>query len=350
MHYKYQTSNYKINFKNSLRGVDYFKEGFLLKCKNTQNKVGFSDYSSLDIKTLKYSILDFKNSKSDQAKQSVKFSIQDLKFGEKKEKLFCDNFSINNHYLISDISNFSFSSLDNLWDKGYRSLKIKITEDADLLNSFFLNLIKNTKNNFLLRLDFNSSFDLKFLYSFLDNLVSILKNSSLNIEFLEDPLPYNYESWIQLYNRYKYPLAIDLEWNNFLLQNTSQNTLQNNVQSSTAPINKDLAFSVIVLKPAVQDVDLVLKKYHNKNIKFVLTHYMDHGVGRFFSLLCLNNLISIYDKKIFLDAGLNSFPVIGDGVNLDKYFTNDSSLLKLKKSIYCVSEIFNHSILEWSDL
>lgn len=362
MDYKYQVSPYKISFKDSLKGKDYFKEGFLLKCKNANNLAGYSDYSSINIEVLKKSILAFKNSKAViedtshwgknyfnfiQAKQSIKFSLQDLKFGEKKEKLFFDNFFVNNHYLISDISKFPFSSLDNLWFQGYRSLKIKIEEDLNLLEAFFLNLIKNTKNNFLLRLDFNSSISLKCLYSFLDNLTNILKNSSLKVEFLEDPLPYNYENWLQLYDKYQYPLAIDLEWNNFCLQESL--SIDSN-KNNGASVNKALVFSVIVLKPAIQDVDLILKKYYNQNVKFVLTHYMDHGVGRFFSLLSLNTLISTYGSQIFLDAGLNTFPVSGGGVNWNDYFTNDSSLLKLKKSIYCLSEIFNPTLLEWRDL
>ncbi|MBE8163230.1 MAG: hypothetical protein HAW63_04510 [Bdellovibrionaceae bacterium] len=363
MNYKYQISSYKIGYQEPLRGKLVCKEGFLLQCKSSDHLVGYSDYSHLNKEALKKSVLALQslNTKksstvgevckpslnSIQAMRSVKYAFQDMQYQKKKTALFSESFCVSNHYLIGDIGSFPFSNLNALWLQGYRSLKVKIIEDMNALEDFFLNLTKNTKHQFLLRLDFNANVNIKFVHTFLSKLSNILKNSSLQVEFLEDPLPYNYTDWVQLLDKYHYPLAIDLEWNTFCLQ---ENAYEDGGKNLNFKADKALAFSVIVLKPAVQNVEQIVETYHTKNIKFVITHYMDHGVGRLFALLSLNTLIDKYSSQIFLDSGLNTFPTTGDGVFWKKYFSNNSSVLKIKKPIYCVSNIFNPSVLKWSDL
>lgn len=348
INFSYQSLAYTIDFKQQLKGARYCKKGFLIKCTSSTACVAYADYSSEDLKSLKEELflpkasLSF-NFKRVQAQQSIKCLTQDLNCFKEQKNIFSKDFCINNHYLISDTYNFAFNQLNALWAKSYKSLKIKIPQDRKEIKRFFLELAKHSKQAFLLRLDFNAQFSKASLYLILDQISALLKDSCLKIEFLEDPLPYNTQDWLQLKDKYRHPLAIDLEWSAFVSQSSA---LSSSLSLSAPP----LAFSVIVLKPAVQAVYSIVKDYHKANVKFVVTHYMDHSVGRIYALICLNQLLALYKKDLFLAAGLSGFIIKKDFINWDSYFKQDDSRLKIKNSICCLNDIFDSQALDWQDL
>lgn len=348
MNFKWEVAKYNITFKDKLKSKKLSKAAYLLRCTNSSGAVGYADYSSVNLHLLKEALRhSLRGSEHAQAKQSIDFASKDLKADVDGEPVFSPQFSINNHYLISDIESFLFSDLDQLWFQGYRSLKIKIVEDMDLLINFFNKLSKKTNYPFLLRLDFNASVDKNFAYLFLDRLQGTLKDSLLSVEFLEDPLPYNKTEWKLLKKRYNYPLAIDLEWNNFLLNEDLLGLKQEGCLSKFSDLQRDLAFDVMVLKPAVQEVFGLVSCFLNQGMKFVLTHYMDHSLGRLHAIRCMDELISLYSKNVFLDAGLNSFSAEDDNLDWTSYFSATVSLLSLEKNLLSFKYSIDPTLLKW---
>ena len=168
---------------------------------------------------------------------------------------FC-HLQLSNHYLISDVSNFSKLKLLELEAQGYYRFKVKMGRSLRSETAALRELCRGCGDETRFRLDFNESLDIKDFRIWLD------KNSTLlnQVEFIEDPIPFEASQWEYLSHKYPVRLALDQAAN---------------------PLKVDpSAFDVLILKPTIQDVAKVMRRYAVLDHPLVLTHYMDHPLGQ----------------------------------------------------------------------
>lgn len=106
-----------------------------------------------------------------------------------------------------------------------------------------------------------------------------------NIEFLEDPMPYNPSSWSALSEREKITLALDWE-----------------IPSSPPPWP---GAEVLVIKPASQDAFPLALAAAHAGMQLVVTHSMDHPLGQSVALWTAMRLRQRHGELV-LDGGLQA--------------------------------------------
>lgn len=131
-------------------------------------------------------------------------------------------------------------------------LGISISDEIYQINRF----CESFKNP--LRLDFNATLNRQSYEEFVDALRPAAREQ---IEFVEEPMPYEPSSWEQVSGLL--PLAIDNEL--FRLQPTEE--------------QEELPFDYMLIKPACRDPEPLVKLCEESKIRFLFTHYMDHPVG-----------------------------------------------------------------------
>jgi len=108
-----------------------------------------------------------------------------------------------------------------------------------------------------LRVDFNSCTNLDNIQLFLSLLNETARRE---LDFLEDPVPYEESVWCELQQRYQLRLAVDKAW-------------------ATAT----RGFDVVVVKPTRRDWKLVIQKHPQAQLVF--TSAMDHPIGQSWAAL-----------------------------------------------------------------
>jgi o-succinylbenzoate synthase len=158
-----------------------------------------------------------------------------------------------NHYLFRHIDDLDPVTLDKLEEEGFTHIKLKVGRDIhyeiDQITRFLCN-----KRPFQLRLDFNA---LTSKESYIKTMKQ-LTDSGANIDFCEDPFPFDYDEWKQVQELTGVPIAAD-RYAAKLLEHS------------------DFPF-VVIIKPAIDDVEKIAGHLHGK--QFVVTSYLDHPVGQ----------------------------------------------------------------------
>ena len=106
-----------------------------------------------------------------------------------------------------------------------------------------------------------------------------------NIEFLEDPTPYDSAAWSALSEREKIPLALDWE-----------------IPSTPPPW---LGAQILVIKPASQDAFPLALTAAHAGMEVVVTHSMDHPLGQAVALWTAMRLRQRHGDLV-RDSGLQS--------------------------------------------
>lgn len=140
--------------------------------------------------------------------------------------------------------------------KGFLKIKLKaggsFREDTAKVNE-----IAKTFPQLKLRVDFNCN----LLGSEVGDFIELLSNEAEKaIDFLEDPCGYKDNCWVGLRNLYGIRLAMDI-----------------GVESI------DALYTYAVIKPAKNDVDMVMEQSRRAARKAVFTSYMDHPLGQAFA-------------------------------------------------------------------
>ncbi len=164
--------------------------------------------------------------------------------------------------------------------------KIKISPDSFDERVFLSKKILEQNRNHKIRWDFNATANFEFYESLGSETIEFI---SENIEFIEDPTPYNHEHWLEL-QKMGLTLASDFE----------------------GPFeNGEETFSFKILKLSQKKYAKELK---SKNMKFVATHSM----GPFFEqYLSYQKACSLNVK---LDScGLNFEPLYSDDLGVDLF-------------------------------
>lgn len=243
-------SNYQLEFNEGST-----HEGCLIKIENEFGSVGYADLHPL----LKFKdapkekqIELFQMKKPTQLFQNtLTFAKKDLELREKKENLFSkSSMQIQNHYLITNIQLWKVEQLKQIYNHGFKTIKCKWL--PQYTRAHFKNLVNI---GFKIRLDFNAQWS----YAQVIDFISQLSESELKqIEFIEDPCPYDEMSWSSI-NK-KIPLALDFE-------------------GASVNWEGELPFKNLILKPARDVISDVVQKAKQHQLNLVVTSSMDHPVG-----------------------------------------------------------------------
>ena len=164
---------------------------------------------------------------------------------------------IRSHALFTDWVAAPRSAFEQCADEGYTAAKLKIGRDPQN-EAAALNALSGLRLRW--RLDANASLTTgggESIKTFLSKLTPEIR---ANLEFLEDPTPYEAAAWAALSEREKLPLALDWE-----------------LPSSPPPWP---GARILVIKPASQDAFPLALSAAHAEMEIVVTHSMDHPLGQ----------------------------------------------------------------------
>lgn len=157
------------------------------------------------------------------------------------------------HYLVISLQNLEGGLLEILMSQGFTHLKIKVGQQVpeEILQLKTL-MGSHVGQRFRWRLDFNGRLSVDQFAEFLDAMKDFLHL----IDFIEDPCPYQTDTWASIQSHYGISLACD-RW-------------------ALEALGSPAAASVIILKPAIHHEDL----FQNHKQRLVVTSYLDHPLGQ----------------------------------------------------------------------
>lgn len=195
------------------------------------------------------------------------------------------------HALLTDWTDAPAAVFEECLAAGYSSAKLKVGHDpareADALNALAGLPLR-------WRLDANAAFTAETLTRWLARLTPEVRR---RIEFLEDPCPYDPAVWTALAADEKIPLALDWE-----------------LPNSPAPWP---GAATIVVKPATQDAFALGLAAAQAGLNIVVTHSMDHPLGRATALWTAMRLRQRHGELV-CEGGLQ-----GDGLYLQDDFSSE---------------------------
>lgn len=211
--------------------------------------------------------------------QSIWMARKDAQFRKLGKSAFEGVTSVKNNYLVTDLTAEPAGTLaDRLQTEGFDSVKLKVGRDlkyeADFLNSL------GREGQFKIRLDFNSIGTWSTFERFMKSLDKVVLS---RIQYVEDPFPFESESWTEA--RRFAPVAVDQQISRVDFKNISGRP-----------------FDVVILKPAKTDVNTTLHSCVAHDFKITVTSYMDHPVGVMHALAIASELKKSHPQRV-LDAG-----------------------------------------------
>ncbi|MEC7840025.1 MAG: enolase C-terminal domain-like protein [Chlamydiota bacterium] len=175
---------------------------------------------------------------------SLYFAKIDASARSNKKNLFEGLYVPKSHMLIYDINEVDINLIEKILEAGFTSVKVKVGRN---IKQEIQKLLSMTKYPLKWRLDFNAR------VAFEDYISMVSELRDLNIEFVEDPFPFDHQKWCQAEKITRIPLAVDRF------------------------IEKDVSDSdrIWVIKPAVGDGEKNLSQH-----RFTVTSYLDHPLGQ----------------------------------------------------------------------
>lgn len=163
--------------------------------------------------------------------------------------------------------------------EGFSRVKLKVGRDPAQEIPSLLTLFRRLSDEIKVRLDFNAKLSQKEFDAYLERI----KKWIHRIEFIEDPYPYEAQSWEATQNTYGILLACDAQSEKRQYQKRSH--------------------GVSVVKPAIQEETSFLSK-----LKLVVTSYLDHPLGQLGAAYIAGKLAKTSSSKL-LACGLLSHVV-----------------------------------------
>lgn len=253
-------SPYTLNSRTALNSKTQNLQqhvGSLLKIEFQDGKIGYSSirpWPTLGDDPLQIQMDKLKkNQLTPLTQKSLYFARIDADYRARKENVFKGKILLQNH-IMKSYEKLNNDEIVKIKENGFKFIKVKFginyKKEIEFIKKYAKILIQIQLK---LRIDFNSSLDLKKTFEFFTEI----KNEISIIDFVEDPCPYNYENWAKIQENFDVNLALDEKPTNF---NFHKDCVQ--------------AFRVIVLKPAKEIIPL-----QEFNLRVVFTDYMDHPVG-----------------------------------------------------------------------
>jgi len=261
-----------------------YRLGALLRVRFEDGAVGYADlcpFAEMGDQPLELELKNLLQSKpSPLTARSLNVARLDATARAEKRSLFNPKIRVKNHFLINDLGGFDQNRIDALEKMGYNEFKIKIGRDLAVETEKLHNLCDRLGHASRLRLDFNFTLTREKFLQWFDKTQSWLRS---RLEYVEDPFAYNGKEWREVNERWNITLALDF-----------------------APIETKLkaeGAQVVVIKPAVEDDQKILKSIVSSPKRVVYTHYMDFPLGQMAALVSAEHAMQNYSGKI-LSCGL----------------------------------------------
>lgn len=283
----YSRDDFRLNAKTT----NPLREGALLRLEWIQKQakaptllVGYADlfpWPEFGDKPLLEQFEMFKQREiSNIFSQAVALAKHDADLRHRRVNGFAGLSPVSSHFTAVNPASLSTGDMRQIAMDGFQSVKLKFDTNIVEAVRVIHELVMST--SLRLRLDFNCSLNLELFSVFVNNLSLAAR---ARIEFVEDPMPWNLEHWTQAHQLL--PLALDFEYEKVNFRNFQL----------SAP------FKVIVIKPARQNVDNILKEAFRLACKVVITSSMDHPVGVTHAALIAAELKKHHPNTV-LDCGL----------------------------------------------
>jgi O-succinylbenzoate synthase len=189
---------------------------------------------------------------------------------------------VRSHALFTDWTTASHATFEQCASEGYTAVKLKIGRDPES-ETKALNQLSDFRLRW--RLDANASLTTGGGESIEAFLTKLLPDIRRNIEFLEDPFPYETSMWSGFTKRESVPLAIDWE-----------------LPSSPPPWP---GAQILVIKPSSQDAFPLALAAARAGMELVVTHSMDHPLGQSVALWTAMRLRQRHGE-LLRDCGLQA--------------------------------------------
>lgn len=254
------SSPYTLIPRQSLNAVSTGtpRQGSLLKVEWDDGLSGFADLhpwpelgdASLKVQLQQLAIGHY----SSQVQQSLCLARWDAELRREHKNIFSAGVPVKNNFLISDLRSLNVDLLAQIKNQEFNTVKIKVGQDP-FLETHAVRLIADV--GLRMRLDFNAVGSWASYQKFMNSLSAKVL---AQIEYVEDPFPFDFETWNEA--RRFAPVALDN-------------------QSEKVPWERfnSVPFDVLVIKPAKTDVVKALEYCRKWNLRATITSYMDHPVG-----------------------------------------------------------------------
>ncbi len=181
------------------------------------------------------------------------------------------------HALLAHLKLLTPVLLESLASQGFTSIKLKLGSSNFREGARVLAQLGSLLRQYSLkvRLDFNSALtgdDVEIFFQELGQGLDPGLNQKLNqklklareqIDFIEDPTPYDSRLWSEIQKKWGVRLALD--------------RMSEEIQSHLVPGS----FSLVVLKPAIQDPKWMTALAEKFGVNLVVTSYLDHPFGQY---------------------------------------------------------------------
>jgi o-succinylbenzoate synthase len=277
---KFWISTYQLYPKGAIHiyQKSKFRKGTLLRVKFDDGLVGYADVCpfqeygdqpyEIEIQNL------LRHQPSNLMQRSIHVARIDAQARAAKESLYSE-VRIKNHFLISNLLEFDMQRVRLLQAQRFTEFKVKVGRELRLETEMLKALTESLAPGVKLRLDFNANLSREKFTEWLSKNQSWLKP---RVDFFEDPFTYEPREWQKISADYGVDLALDL--------------------SGDPTAAKAEGANVIVVKPAVQDPEQILKAITEPTKRFVFTHYMDFPVGQMSAYVAAQQLIAAGDNRI----------------------------------------------------
>lgn len=260
------------------------RNGALIRLIFSDGKIGYADlhpWPELGDNSLNEQLASLKEGKdlSAQTQKTIHFATCDAEARAIQKNLFEGLKIPQSHYLAVDLNGFE---LQHALKEGFAQIKIKagrhLEKEIQSLRQIFASL---QRQDCKVRIDFNEQLTWESFIYFLREMEACKDQ----IEFIEDPFPYDPTLWQQIQHIYKVNLACDR-------------------QSQKAIFFPESA-AYIVHKPALQAEEPF--NALSSAQKMVVTSYLDHPLGQMSAAYAAARMAQKYPDKISACGLLSHF-------------------------------------------
>lgn len=191
------------------------------------------------------------------------------------------------HCLVTDLESLDDAWVKRILDSGFRRIKVKVGRDAQKETQRLGELSLQLNQSVKFRLDFNASLDFESLENWLGSAEKFLDQ----IDFIEDPIPWDPVKWKRLRKNWRVRLACDRE-----AEGISPEILSDSVD-------------LMVVKPAVSEPRCI-------QFPRIFTSYLDHPFGQ---------LTAAYAAAVEIQKSSGSSVEIGGFLSHTAYEKNEFS-------------------------
>jgi o-succinylbenzoate synthase len=304
---KFWISTYQLFPKGSLAHYQKikFRKGTLLRVKFDDGLVGYADVCPFQQYGDQPYEIEVQNIIRRQFSRLTERSLHcariDAEARAAKESLYSE-IRIKNHFLISNALEFDLKRVPLLQAQRFTEFKVKVGKELRLETEMLQSLVELLAPDAKIRLDFNANLSRERFVEWLAKNLSWLKP---RLDFIEDPFTYEPREWQKISQDYKIDLALDLAGDPIAAHAEGAN--------------------VIVIKPAVQNPEKILRAISGAEKRFVITHYMDFPIGQMSAYVAAQQLIAAGEKRIGV-CGLQHHDIY-EGFTFQDLIKNDGPFI-----------------------